>query len=91
MIFTNDDWRHRAECSDADPDLFFPTAGEGTPAGRIQYAEAQAVCAHCPVAADCLEYALDAGLDHGVFGGTTPSERRDLLRRKNGIMAETSV
>jgi WhiB family transcriptional regulator, redox-sensing transcriptional regulator len=29
----------------------------------------------------CLDYALDSGLDHGIFGGTTETERRELRRR----------
>ncbi|MGH8896202.1 MAG: WhiB family transcriptional regulator [Egibacteraceae bacterium] len=35
--------------------------------GRI--ACAKAVCAVCPVADDCLEYALDTGRTDGVWGG----------------------
>jgi WhiB family redox-sensing transcriptional regulator len=33
------------------------------------------------VRAECLDYAIDVGLDHGVFGGTTERERRALVRR----------
>jgi WhiB family transcriptional regulator, redox-sensing transcriptional regulator len=81
MIFTNEDWRNDAACNGREPELFFPTAGEHTPPGRAQYAKARAVCASCPVRADCLDYAIEAGLDHGMFGGMTPGERRELARR----------
>lgn len=74
-----DDWRARAACRDADPELFFPISDMG-PAAR-QATEAKAVCTRCPVRAECLDYAIDAGLDHGVFGGTTERERRALVRR----------
>lgn len=75
-----DDWRDLAACRDEDPELFFPVSELGP--GASQAARAKAVCARCPVRAQCLEYAVDNGLDHGIFGGTTESERRNLLRRK---------
>ncbi|HEV7647286.1 MAG TPA: WhiB family transcriptional regulator [Actinophytocola sp.] len=76
---THTDWRHRAACRDTDPELFFPISAVGP--GARQAAEAKAVCARCPVREQCLRYALDNGLDHGVFGGTTERERRALTRR----------
>jgi WhiB family redox-sensing transcriptional regulator len=74
-----DDWRESAACRDADPELFFPVSEIGP--GARQVAEAKAVCARCPVRDRCLDYAVDAGLDHGVFGGLTERERRALVRR----------
>jgi WhiB family redox-sensing transcriptional regulator len=75
-----DDWRDRAACRDADPELFFPVSAVGP--GARQIAEAKAVCARCPVREQCLDYAMANGLDHGVFGGTTDTERRQLTRRR---------
>lgn len=79
MDKTLTDWRHDAACRDEDPELFFPVSQVGP--GARQAAEAKAVCARCPVRAECLGYALDNALDHGIFGGTTESERRALTRR----------
>lgn len=79
MIDTRTDWRHRAACRDEDPELFFPLTDLGP--GARQTADAKAVCARCPVREQCLRYALDNGLDHGVFGGTSERERRTLTRR----------
>jgi WhiB family redox-sensing transcriptional regulator len=45
-----------------------------------EVAAAKAICARCPVAADCLAWALGAGEPAGIWGGTTPEERR-LSRR----------
>jgi WhiB family redox-sensing transcriptional regulator len=73
-----DDWRQAAACRDQDPELFFPLTEMGP--GARQVAQAKAVCAHCPVRAECLGYALAGGLDHGIFGGTTETERRELRR-----------
>ncbi|GAB3571671.1 WhiB family transcriptional regulator [Amycolatopsis endophytica] len=72
-------WHARAACRDEDPELFFPVSEMGP--GARQVARAKAVCASCPVRAECLAYALDAGLDNGIFGGTTEQERRSLIRQ----------
>lgn len=68
-----DDWRTQAACREADPELFFP--GE-----RDSAYPALAVCRTCPVAQPCLQFALtfEPARDHGVFGGTTPPQRRRL-------------
>ncbi|NKQ57436.1 WhiB family transcriptional regulator [Amycolatopsis sp. K13G38] len=73
------DWRHRAACRDEDPELFFPVSDKGP--GARQVTQAKAVCARCPVRSECLSHALDNGLDYGIFGGTTETERRGLFRR----------
>jgi WhiB family redox-sensing transcriptional regulator len=65
-------WRGRAACRDVDPDLFFPVGTSGP--AREQTAAAKAVCARCPVAADCLAFALRS-LPDGIAGGMTPAER----------------
>jgi WhiB family transcriptional regulator, redox-sensing transcriptional regulator len=76
----HDDWRHRAACRDEDPELFFPVSEIGLGARDVD--RAKAICARCPVRAQCLEYALDNALDYGVFGGTTETERRELRRAR---------
>lgn len=79
MRYDTTDWRHRAACRDEDPELFFPVSEVGPGAGET--ARAKSVCASCPVRAACLEYALDNGLNYGVFGGLTESERREVARK----------
>lgn len=53
--------------------LFFP----GKTAGR-QWMAAKSVCAACPVAADCLEYALSSGEQYGLWGGMAERGRRGM-------------
>ena len=70
------DWRSRAACRDADPDLFFP---EGTTGPALQTADrARRLCKTCPVQARCLDWALDHHAAFGIWGGLTEDERRDL-------------
>lgn len=71
------DWRHRAACRGEDPELFFPVGGDGAALARV--AAAKAVCAGCPVRAECLAFALVA-ISDGVAGGLTAEERAQLRR-----------
>jgi WhiB family transcriptional regulator, redox-sensing transcriptional regulator len=70
-------WLDRAACRDQDPERFFPEPGE-----QIKAAEAKAICAGCQVRDHCLDLAVKAAggidADHGVFGGTLPTERSSL-------------
>jgi WhiB family transcriptional regulator, redox-sensing transcriptional regulator len=71
-------WTDRAACRGVDPELFYPVSTAGP--ALVQVDEAKKVCAACPVTADCLAWALRAGEPAGVWGGTTPEERRHLRR-----------
>jgi len=73
------DWRHRAACLDEDPELFFPIGNTGPAIMQIE--EAKQVCRRCDVREQCLAWALEAGQDHGVWGGLSEDERRALKRR----------
>jgi WhiB family transcriptional regulator, redox-sensing transcriptional regulator len=66
-------WRTRGVCQSVDPETFFPAPNE--PADT-----AIAMCGSCDVQGACLAWALEVGDCHGVWGGTTPRERRAMLR-----------
>ncbi|HEX2027402.1 MAG TPA: WhiB family transcriptional regulator [Nitriliruptorales bacterium] len=72
------EWRADAACAAEDPELFFPTGTAG-PEARDQIAAAKSVCRRCRVRIPCLEFAIVHGEDEGIWGGTTPEERRTLL------------
>jgi WhiB family transcriptional regulator, redox-sensing transcriptional regulator len=70
-------WVLSAVCAThPDPDLWFPPRGPDP--GR----EAKAFCAACPVAAECLEYALSHSIREGIWGGVGEGDRRLLHRRR---------
>lgn len=71
---THDDWSEQAACSSGDPDELF---AEGAEQKR-----AKAVCTNCLIRVECLAYALDHRIEHGVWGGMTERERRAVLRRR---------
>lgn len=75
VVVTRDrQWRDRAACRDTDPEAFFPVAETG-PEHEAQVAVAKAICAGCPVRAECFAWALK-GLAYGIAGGMTEDERR---------------
>jgi WhiB family redox-sensing transcriptional regulator len=69
------DWRDRAACRDEDPGLFFP-ADDGT--GVAATREARAICAGCPVSAQCLQFALSSPERWGTWGGLPEQERHGM-------------
>jgi hypothetical protein len=79
-------WRSRAACRGWDPELFFPAAEDG-PEYRTQVAAAKHVCSGCPVRAACLAEAL-VRIPHGIAGGLTPEERRDLAGGRGRVPVE---
>ncbi|WP_333750104.1 WhiB family transcriptional regulator [Streptomyces sp. IBSBF 2394] len=75
----NTNWRNRSACREEDPDLFFPIGNTGP--ALLQIEEAKAVCRRCPVMERCLQWALESGQEHGVWGGLDEDERRRMKRR----------
>ena len=63
------DWMGEGLCRTTPHIDFFPTTGAGVAAARK-------VCAKCPVRPECLEYALQEGVTHGVWGGSSDRERQ---------------
>lgn len=64
-------WRDDALCRQVDPEVWFPEKGGDNGAA------AKTVCAVCPVAAECLEFAVVTWQRSGVWGGKT---YRDLAK-----------
>jgi len=67
-------WVVFSACRDKDADLFFPDT-------RSDEQQAVAICATCPVQMECLEYALEADIRFGIWGGLNEKQRRPLARR----------
>jgi WhiB family redox-sensing transcriptional regulator len=76
------DWRRVGVCLKEDPELFFPIGNTGP--ALLQIEQAKAVCAGCPVLAECRAWALANPklAEFGVFGGLSEDERRAEVRRR---------
>lgn len=73
--YLHEPWREEAMCQNDTEGLFFPD-----PADIGAVAVAKAVCASCPVANECLAYAIDTDQPFGIWGGFTAKERRRIRR-----------
>ncbi len=70
------EWTLQAKCLGMG-DTFFTDA--------TTQKQVKAICADCPVRAECLAEALDERIEWGVWGGLTERERRKLLRRRPDV------
>lgn len=67
------DWMSSARCREHDPDVFFVR-------GAAQSRRAVRICTRCPVRDRCLDYAIEQGIEFGIWGGMTERQRRRVLR-----------
>jgi WhiB family redox-sensing transcriptional regulator len=63
---------------DSDPDIFFPVGSSGPAVEQID--TARRICNACPVASECLEFALATNQEAGIWGGLTEEDRRRLRK-----------
>lgn len=89
LAIGDEPWPAKGECllTCDDPDIFVLEQ-------RQTVAQAKAICAECTVIVPCLETALHfidyVDVPQQVWGGTTDSERRVILRgRSTGTRQET--
>ncbi|MEV6579901.1 WhiB family transcriptional regulator [Streptomyces sp. NPDC051582] len=80
-------------CRNADPALFFPAYG--VPLSQVQITAAKELCTGCPVREECLAIAVRSDESDGIWGGTTPLERRrmrlQLARMRQGAELARAV
>lgn len=73
------EWRVRAACREAEPEV----ASKFFPSGRPSN-EPKKVCATCPVRKECLEYALSSPWrPAAIVAGMTPGELDPLWRQRH--------
>ena len=62
------------------PDAFFIDFKDTQAPEKMK--NSKALCATCPIQLLCLEYALEAGEQDGIWGGLTRNERKALKRSR---------
>lgn len=70
----------RPGCENA-PDLWF-TQDIGEKGSYVQLKDIIQICESCPVQNLCAEYAIEQKEEFGIWGGTTPGQRKILSRLK---------
>jgi WhiB family transcriptional regulator, redox-sensing transcriptional regulator len=77
-------WYQAAACRGVGADTFvFDHTGT--------YETARAYCAVCPVRTECLETALADPRTHGLWGGTSPNERKAIRLARNRASGAPAV
>lgn len=71
------EWMDHGACRGQDTTIWFPASAQPHVS-----AAAIAVCNTCPVRNLCLEYAMEHGEAHGVWGGVTERGRQRLRRQQ---------
>jgi WhiB family redox-sensing transcriptional regulator len=74
----NFDWQDEAQCVGQGEIFFFENDG----ASKGRFDASVAVCNGCTVKGKCLQFALNNEMEYGVWGGKTPTERRDMLKKR---------
>lgn len=78
-IYESYEWQERAACASAEADRFFVPEDVCAAERARRERTAKALCARCPVVAQCLTHALKVKEPDGVWGGLSAPERRRLL------------
>lgn len=68
------EWMSKASCKNVDQDIFFPDY-ESQRENIQRQAQAKTICRKCPVAAECLMYAISNKEKYGVWGSFSARER----------------
>ena len=67
-------WMAEALCAEVDAELMFPEKGDHARDGLK-------ICDGCNVVQQCLKYALDNRIRHGIWGAKTPEQRSRIRNR----------
>lgn len=62
-------------CLGLGPDRFFVDRGASVN-------KAKQACTNCEAKQECLDYAIENSIDHGIWGGTTTRERRRIKKQR---------
>ena len=79
----DDLWQVKAACRGPQSSVFFPPSHfERKDEKESREARAKAICGSCPVRRPCLDYALRIREPHGIWGGLSEVERKQILARQ---------
>jgi WhiB family redox-sensing transcriptional regulator len=74
------EWQNDAACRDVGGDAWYPEE-------RMRAPIAKSICEGCPVRTQCLEDALERHDQHGIWGGYSVEERREMQRQRAEVAA----
>lgn len=73
-VIDPEEWTELARCRGMDSEVFFAR-------NLTEARTAIRTCDRCEVRQQCLDYAVEQGIDIGVWGGLTERQRRSYVRQ----------
>jgi len=73
------EWQYEGSCRTMPSEMFFHPDGERGPRRRNRENAAKAVCASCPVIAQCRAHALAVQEPYGIWGGLSEDDRLAII------------
>ncbi len=70
-------------CAQTDPEMFFPSGSKGDGYTTTKYATD--ICAQCDYTVQCLITAIMNKEEYGIWGGSSPRDRRAIKTRTQAI------
>lgn len=83
MIRGDTGFMDQGACRTTNPNVFFPETKDAS-----CHDAALRICEGCPVRHECLTFALDGEEKIGVWGGTTPADRRKIWNAGRPVKME---
>lgn len=76
------DWQLDSACRGLDSEIFYHPDGERGSARERRVSTAKAICAACPVIAQCRAHALKTKEPYGVWGGLGEEDREAIYAQQ---------
>ena len=80
-LYNRPEWQADGACRPFPMSLFFPE--KNCDPAVIKHA--LQICGGCPVRTECLRYAIENKIDHGIWGGSTAQARINMRRAKPAV------
>lgn len=80
MVDQDQRFMEYAACRGMALSMFFVDQGNGN------LSEGREICRTCPVRGRCLEFAINNEIEHGLWGGLSPVERRAPLQERRRLL-----
>jgi WhiB family transcriptional regulator, redox-sensing transcriptional regulator len=84
-VASAEDWKLLAACRGQRPKVFLPDDSGDRNKTNAAHEAALVFCRRCAVVEECLTYAILNGCNWGVWGGTTPRQRRTIRERRQRV------
>lgn len=92
LISKKDLWHTKAACRGPYQAIFFPPSkSERRKEKRFREQRAKEICSGCAVLEECRTYAFEINEQHGIWGGLTEKERKEIFDLETSLNRDAQV